>query len=83
MNLAELQAIEQTGDYDLMAPVEWSSAERELPADELSSIQGISDSKACRIFKYNCSLGKREGCIDVESTSVGLPTPTTGCSDRS
>ena len=34
MNPAQLQAIKQTGDYDLMAPVEWSSAERELLADE-------------------------------------------------
>jgi hypothetical protein len=30
----ELQAIEQAGDYDLVAPVEWHPAERELPADE-------------------------------------------------
>ncbi|MFB6298181.1 MAG: hypothetical protein ABEH56_06645 [Salinirussus sp.] len=30
----ELQAIEQTGDYDLVAPVEWHPTERELPADE-------------------------------------------------
>lgn len=34
LKLAELQAIEQTGDYDLVAPVEWNPAERELPADE-------------------------------------------------
>jgi len=30
----ELQAIEQAGDYDLVAPVEWDRAERELPVDE-------------------------------------------------
>ncbi len=31
---AELQAIKQTDEYDLVAPVEWSPAERELPVDE-------------------------------------------------
>ena len=58
MNPAELQAIKQTGGYDLMAPVEWSSAERELLADELSSIQGISDSKACRILNTILSFAR-------------------------
>ncbi len=64
MNPAELQAIEQTGDYYLMATVEWSSAERELLADELSSIQGIFDSKACRIFLNTiASWGSKEDAL--------------------